>query len=64
MVISMSWAYLLMYIPLLAACASVIGATRHERPDLILKEIKGNAFRITMFMLGIYLILQVVSWLI
>ena len=64
MVISMSWGYLFMYVPLLAACASVIGATRHEKPELILQEIKGNAFRITLFMFGIYLILQLVSWLI
>ena len=62
MVVSMSWTYLLMYVPLLVASAAVIGATRHEKRDLIIGEIMGHAFRITAFMLGIYVVLQVVSW--
>ena len=59
---SVSWSYLLMYIPLLAAVASVIGATRHEKPMLILDQILRNAAWITTFMIGIYAVLQVVSW--
>lgn len=62
MVVSMSWAYLLMYVPLMIACAGVLGATRHEKRDLIVREILGNAFRITLFMIMIYAVLQVVSW--
>jgi len=62
MVVSVSWAYLLMYVPLLVACAGVLGATRHEKRDLIVREILGNAFRITLFMVTIYAVLQVVSW--
>jgi|694.fasta_scaffold00031_33 hypothetical protein len=62
MVVSVSWFYMLMYVPLLAATAAVIGATRHEKRELIISEILGNAFRITLFMIGIYAVLQVVSW--
>ncbi|MBX3420276.1 MAG: hypothetical protein KF752_01840 [Pirellulaceae bacterium] len=62
MLVSVSWMYLLMYVPLLAASAAVIGATRHEKRDLIIGEIMGNAFRITLFMLTIYIVLQIVSF--
>jgi hypothetical protein len=51
-----------MYVPLMIACAGVLGATRHEKRDLIVREILGNAFRITLFMIMIYAVLQVVSW--
>ncbi len=54
--------YLLMYVPLLIACACVIGATHYEKRELIVRDILGNAVRITSFMLVIYAILQVVSW--
>jgi small-conductance mechanosensitive channel len=64
MVVSMSWAYLLMYIPLLIASSCVIGASRHENRELIIKEIISNAVRITTFMLVIYAVLQVVSWMV
>ena len=64
MVVSMSWAYLLMYVPLLLASSCVIGATRHEKRELIIREIISNAVRITMFMVVIYAVLQVVSWLV
>lgn len=64
MLVSMSWGYLLMYFPLLLAASSVIGATRHEKNELIIREIVSNAVRITAFMLVIYAVLQVVSWMV
>lgn len=64
MVVSMSWAYLLMYVPLLLASACVIGATRHEKRELIIQEAISNAIRITTFMLVIYGVLQIVSWVV
>jgi hypothetical protein len=60
---SMSVGYLLLYIPLLVAVSCVIGGTRHERPDLILNQILRNAGWITSFMFVIYIVLQVVSWM-
>jgi small-conductance mechanosensitive channel len=53
-----------MYIPLLIASSCVIGASRHENRELIIKEIISNAVRITTFMLVIYAVLQVVSWMV
>lgn len=64
MVVSMSWGYLLMYVPLLLASAAVIGATRHEKQELIIREATSNAIRITTFMLVIYAVLQIVSWMV
>ena len=64
MVVSMSWAYLLMYLPLLLASSAVIGATRFEKNELIVREIISNAVRITSFMLVIFCVLQVVSWMV
>lgn len=64
MVVSMSLSYLLMYIPLLVAVSCVIGGTRHEKPHLILDQIIRNAGWITAFMLGIYVVLQFVSWMV
>ena len=62
MVVSMSIWYLFMYLPLLLAVSFVIGATRHEKPALIMDQVKRNAIWITSFMLTIYAVLQVVSW--
>ena len=64
MVISMSIGYLLMYLPLLAAVSCVIGASRHEQTHLIVDQIIRTAVWITSFMLGIYAVLQVVSWMV
>lgn len=64
MVVSMSLSYLLMYIPLVVAVSCVIGATRHEKPPLILDQILRNAGWITTFMFGIYVVLQFVSWMV
>lgn len=62
MISSTTWGYMFMYLPLLIACSSVIGATRFEKRELILREIIGGILRITAFMLAIYAILQLVSW--
>ena len=64
MVVSMSLGYLLMYLPLLVAVSCVIGASRHEKPNLILDQILRTAAWITSFMLIIYAVLQVVSWMV
>ena len=64
MIQSMSIVYLLMYLPLLAAVAFVIGASRHEKVPLILDQAGKNALWITSFMFSIYLVLQVVSWIV
>ncbi|MCA9126064.1 MAG: hypothetical protein KDB22_03225 [Planctomycetales bacterium] len=64
MVVSMSISYLLMYFPLAIAVSCVIGATRHEKNHLIVDQTVRNAVWITMFMLTIYAVLQVVSWMV
>lgn len=60
----MSLGYLFMYLPLMAAVAFVIGATRHEKLDLIIDQTKRTAIWVTGFMLGIYVVLQLVSWMV
>lgn len=62
MVVSMSVGYLLLYIPLMLAVSFVIGGTRHEKKHLILDQTKRTAVWVTSFMLGIYIVLQLVSW--
>lgn len=62
MTITMSLEYLLLYLPLLVAVSCVIGATRHERKDLVLEQTRKTALWITSFMLMIYAVLQLVSW--
>lgn len=62
MTIAMSLEYLLLYLPLLAAVACVVGATRHERSGLILEQTRKTAVWITGFMLVIYAVLQLISW--
>ena len=64
MTINMSIGYLLLYLPLLAAVSLVIGASRHEQNHLILDQAVRTAVWISSFMLGIYLVLQIVSWLV
>ncbi len=64
MTINMSIGYLLLYFPLLAAVSLVIGASRHEQNHLILDQAVRTAVWISSFMLGIYLVLQIVSWLV
>ena len=64
MVISMSWGYLLMYLPLLAAVSLVIGGSRHEKVNLILDQALRTGIWVTSFMLTIYAVLQVVSWMV
>ncbi len=64
MIVNMSVGYLLLYLPLLAAVSLVIGASRHEKKHLILDQALRTAIWISSFMLGIYVVLQIVSWLI
>ena len=64
MVVSMSLGYLLMYLPLLVAVSMVIGASRHEKTHLILDQTVRTAVWVTTFMLSIYVVLQLVSWLV
>jgi hypothetical protein len=64
MIINMSIGYLLLYLPLLAAVSLVIGASRHEQVHLILDQAVRTAVWITSFMLCIYIVLQIVSWLV
>lgn len=64
MTISMSLGYIFLYLPLLAAVSLVIGASRHEKKPLIVDQAVRTAVWITSFMLGIYVVLQIVSWLI
>ncbi len=64
MVVNMSATYLFLYLPLLAAVSLVIGASRHEKTTLILDQAMRTAVWITSFMLGIYAVLQLVSWIV
>lgn len=64
MVVSMSLGYLFMYLPLLICVSFVIGGSRHEKRHLILDQTIRTAVWITSFMLGIYAVLQVVSWMV
>ena len=64
MVISMSFGYLVMYLPLLAAVSFVIGGTRHEKKELIIEQTRRTAVWVTSFMIGIYVVLQIVSWMV
>lgn len=59
--VSASWGYLLMYVPLMVAVSFVIGATRHEKRELVLDQTVRTAVWITTFMLFIYVVLQIVS---
>lgn len=61
---NMSITYLMMYFPLLAAVSCVIGASRHEKPALILDQTLRTAVWISTFMLIIYALLQFFSWMI
>lgn len=63
-VVSMSLWYLFLYLPLLFAVSFVIGGSRHEKTHLILDQTVRTAIWITSFMLGIYVILQIVSWMV
>ncbi len=64
MIVNMSLGYLFLYLPLLAAVSLVIGASRHERKHLILDQALRTAVWISSFILGIYVVLQIVSWLV
>jgi hypothetical protein len=40
----------------------VVGATRHEKRELIIEQTRKTAVWITCFMLVIYAVLQLLSW--
>ncbi|MEZ6136818.1 MAG: hypothetical protein R3C53_18130 [Pirellulaceae bacterium] len=60
-IISTSWLYLFLYLPLMIAVSMVIGATRHEQTPLIIRQSLRTAVWVTSFMLVIYVVLQFVS---
>jgi hypothetical protein len=60
----MSLGYLFMYLPLLIAVSCVVGASRHEKIPLILDQTVRTGVWVTSFMLGIYAVLQLVSWMV
>lgn len=63
-IVSTSVGYLLMYIPLMLAVSLVIGASRHEKRQLIVEQSLRTAAWVTTFMLIVYAVLQVVSFLV
>lgn len=64
MVVSMSIGYILMYLPLLFAVSFAVGASRHEKVPLILDQALRTGAWITSFMFAIYVILQIISWMV
>ncbi len=55
--IPMSPEYLLYYLPLLVGVSLVLAATRHERPDLIIRQAISHGVWFTVFMLVVGVIL-------
>lgn len=62
MSISMSPEYLLYYLPVLAAVALVLAATRHEKTQLILQQAASHAIWFSVFMGSVAVILAVATW--
>ncbi len=63
-IVSTSWSYLSMYIPLMLAVSLVVGASRHEKKALIIDQSLRTAVWISTFMLIVYAVLQIVSYLV
>jgi hypothetical protein len=63
-IVSTSVGYLLMYVPLMVAVSMVIGSTRHEKRQLIVEQSLRTAAWVTTFMLVVYAVLQIVSYLV
>lgn len=61
--VSISFTYLLYYLPLIVAIALVFGATRHEDMRLILRHAFHTARWITGFMAVVFLVLLVMDWM-
>jgi len=62
-VVSISFTYLLYYLPLIVAIALVFGATRHEDMRLILRHALHTGRWITGFMAVVFLVLLVMDWM-
>ena len=60
---SITFTYLLYYVPLIVAVSLVFGATRHENPEMIVKHSLGTARWITGFMLILILVLFFFDWI-
>jgi hypothetical protein len=63
-IVSTSWSYLALYVPIMIAVSLVIGATRHEKKALIIDQAIRTGVWITSFMLVVYVVLQVISFLV
>ncbi len=62
--LSISWTYLLYYVPLIAAISLVFGATRHEDMSLILKHAFHTARWITGFLAIMFVAMLVMDWMV
>ena len=60
---SITFTYLLYYVPLIVAVSLVFGATRHENPQMIVKHSLGTARWITGFMLILMVVLFFFDWI-
>ena len=61
--LSISPTYLLYYLPLLVSIALVVGGTRHEATPLIIRQSWYTAKWISGFLLLVFVVLAVLSWL-
>ncbi|TWU16877.1 hypothetical protein [Allorhodopirellula heiligendammensis] len=62
--LTISWTYLLYYLPLIVAISLVFGATRHEDMNLIFKHALHTARWITGFMGIVFVAMLVMDWLV
>lgn len=62
--LSIAPSYLLYYLPLIVAISLVFGGTRHEETTMVLRHAWQTGRWITGFMLIIFAVLWVLSWLI
>ncbi len=61
--LTISWTYLLYYLPLIVSISLVFGATRHEDMNLILKHALHTARWITGFMAIVFVAMLVLDWM-
>jgi hypothetical protein len=64
MMIPMSPEYILYYVPLVVAVSLVLSATKHERPNLILRHALSTGVWFTGFMLVVAAVLKTAMWFI
>ncbi|TWT55655.1 hypothetical protein [Allorhodopirellula solitaria] len=62
--LTISWTYLLYYLPLIVAISLVFGATRHEDMKLILKHAFHTARWITGFMAIVFAAMLIMDWMV